>query len=130
MSIFVTNRNVRSLKPSLTILRKIGRENAVADSRKFRLEIGRPVLHRPDEVVGFGSSKTQQRGMSVVRLPRQTGQKEVLSGDVVFHEAEAAMIRDQADSERIGKLEETTEELQKEVEDLRKQFEQFRKQFE
>ena len=71
----------------------------------------------------------------VVRLPRQTGQKEVryahlLSGEAAFDEPEAAMTRDQADNERIGKLQETTEELRKEVEDLRKQFEQFRKQFE
>lgn len=71
----------------------------------------------------------------VVRLPRQTGQKEVryahlLSGEVVFDEPETAPARVQADNERIGKLEETTEELRKELEDLRKQFDQFRKQFE
>jgi uncharacterized protein len=71
----------------------------------------------------------------VVRVPRQTGQKEVryahlLSGDVAFNEPDPAMARTQADSERIGKLEETTEELRKEMEDLRRQFEQFRKQLE
>ena len=57
----------------------------------------------------------------VVRLPRQTGQKEVryahlLSGEVTITEPEPEL-------DRIGKLE-------KEVEDLKKQFEQFRKQFE
>jgi hypothetical protein len=57
----------------------------------------------------------------VVRLPRQSGQKEVryahlLSGEVRLTEPEA-------EPDRIGKLE-------KEVEDLKKQFEQFRKQFE
>ncbi|PYS56047.1 MAG: DUF480 domain-containing protein [Acidobacteria bacterium] len=70
-----------------------------------------------------------------VRLPRQTGQKEVryahlLSGEVALDNPDPAMIRAQADSERIAKLEEITEELRKEVEDLRNQFEQFRKQFE
>jgi uncharacterized protein len=59
----------------------------------------------------------------VVRLPRQTGQKEVryahlLSGDVVPAESEA-----EPELDRIGKLE-------KEVDDLKKQFDQFRKQFE
>jgi len=57
----------------------------------------------------------------VVRLPRQTGQKEVryahlLSGEVTITEPEPEL-------DRIGKLE-------KEVEDLKKQFEEFRKQFE
>ena len=59
----------------------------------------------------------------VVRLPRQTGQKEVryahlLSGEVRLTEPEP-----EPEPDRIGKLE-------KEVEDLKKQFEQFRKQFE
>jgi uncharacterized protein YceH (UPF0502 family) len=57
----------------------------------------------------------------VVRLPRQSGQKEVryahlLSGEVRLTEPEP-------EPDRIGKLE-------KEVEDLKKQFEEFRKQFE
>ncbi len=57
----------------------------------------------------------------VVRLPRQTGLKEVryahlLSGEVRLAESEP-------EPDRIAKLE-------KEVEDLKKQFEQFRKQFE
>jgi uncharacterized protein len=57
----------------------------------------------------------------VVRLPRQSGQKEVryahlLSGAVTFTEPEP-------EPDRIGKLE-------KEVDDLKKQFEEFRKQFE
>jgi len=62
----------------------------------------------------------------VVRLPRQTGQKEVryahlLSGAVVHAEGETVEADPELD--RIGKLE-------KEIEDLKKQFEQFRKQFE
>ena len=61
----------------------------------------------------------------VVRLPRQTGQKEVryahlLSGEVRLTEPET---EPEPEPDRIGKLE-------KEVEDLKKQFEQFRKQFE
>jgi len=57
----------------------------------------------------------------VVRLPRQSGQKEVryahlLSGEVKLTEPEA-------EPDRLGKLE-------KEVDDLKKQFDQFRKQFE
>ena len=60
-------------------------------------------------------------GALIVRLPRQSGQKEVryahlLSGEVSFTEPEA-------EPDRIGKLE-------KEVDDLKTQFEQFRKQFE
>jgi uncharacterized protein YceH (UPF0502 family) len=59
----------------------------------------------------------------VIRLPRQSGQKEVryahlLSGEVQVMESES-----EPELDRIGKLE-------KEVEDLKKQFEQFRKQFE
>jgi len=57
----------------------------------------------------------------VVRLPRQTGQKEVryahlLSGEIKVTEPEPEL-------DRIGKLE-------KEIEDLKRQFEEFRKQFE
>ena len=57
----------------------------------------------------------------IVRLPRQSGQKEIryahlLSGEVSLTEPEA-------EPDRIGKIE-------KEVDDLKKQFEQFRKQFE
>lgn len=59
----------------------------------------------------------------IVRLPRQSGQKEVryahlLGGEVSLTEEEA-----EPEVDRIGKLE-------KEVEDLKKQFELFRKQFE
>jgi uncharacterized protein YceH (UPF0502 family) len=61
----------------------------------------------------------------IVRLPRQTGQKEVryahlLSGNVTHSESEEDT---EPEPDRIGKLE-------KEVEDLKRQFEQFRKQFE
>lgn len=71
----------------------------------------------------------------VVRLPRRSGQKEVryahlLSGEVTFDAPDQAIVRVQADSERIDALEEATEELKKEVSDLRTQLEAFRKQFE
>jgi uncharacterized protein YceH (UPF0502 family) len=61
----------------------------------------------------------------IVRLPRQSGQKEVryahlLSGEVQFTEAE---VEAEPEPDRVGKLE-------KEVADLKKQFEEFRKQFE
>lgn len=61
----------------------------------------------------------------IVRLPRQTGQKEVryahlLSGTVTHNDAQAET---EPELDRIGKLE-------KEVEDLKRQFDQFRKQFE
>jgi uncharacterized protein YceH (UPF0502 family) len=61
----------------------------------------------------------------VVRLPRQTGQKEVryahlLTGAVTPGDKD---VEAEPEPDRIGKLE-------REVEDLKKQFEQFRKQFE
>ena len=61
----------------------------------------------------------------VLRLPRQTGQKEVryahlLSGEVKIPESAP---EPEPELDRIGKLE-------KEVEDLKKQFAEFRKQFE
>ena len=61
----------------------------------------------------------------IMRLPRQTGQKEVryahlLSGAVKQSEKDQDT---EPEPDRIGKLE-------REVEDLKKQFEQFRKQFE
>jgi len=61
----------------------------------------------------------------IMRLPRQTGQKEVryahlLSGAVKQYEKDQDT---EPEPDRIGKLE-------REVEDLKKQFEQFRKQFE
>jgi uncharacterized protein YceH (UPF0502 family) len=63
----------------------------------------------------------------VVRLPRQSGQKEVryahlLSGEAVITEPERQPEAEQ-ELDRISKLE-------REVEDLKRQFEQFRKQFE
>ena len=66
-----------------------------------------------------------------IRLPRQTGQKEVryahlLSGEVAFDEP-AAGSGDRP--ERIAKLEETIETLRGAVDDLQKQFDQFKKQF-
>ena len=61
----------------------------------------------------------------VIRLPRQSGQKEVryahlLSGDVKFIEPET---EPEIELDRISKLE-------KELEDLRKEFEEFRSRFE
>lgn len=61
----------------------------------------------------------------IVRLPRQTGQKEVryahlLSGKVTVDDAES---ESEPEPDRLGKLE-------REVEDLKQQFEQFRKRFE
>ena len=71
----------------------------------------------------------------VARLPRRSGQKEVryahlLSGEVTFDTPDPTTVRLQADSERIGALEEGMEELKKEMSDLRSQLEAFRKQFE
>jgi uncharacterized protein YceH (UPF0502 family) len=71
------------------------------------------------------NSLTSGESPLIVRLPRQTGQKEVryahlLSGNVTHSESE---VETEPEPDRIGKLE-------KEVEDLKRQFEQFRKQFE
>ena len=65
----------------------------------------------------------------VVRLPRQTGQKEVrfahlLSGEVAVTEPEPEQ---EAKAEPYA---DRIERLEREVEDLKRQFEQFRKQFE
>ena len=64
----------------------------------------------------------------VVRLPRQSGQKEVRYTHLLA--GEVSSVSSPSDSDRITRLEETTEELRKEVEDLRQLFDQFRKQFE
>lgn len=64
----------------------------------------------------------------VVRLPRQTGQKEVRYAHLLA--GEVPLVSSPSESDRIARLEETTEELRKEVEDLRQLFDQFRKQFE
>jgi uncharacterized protein len=76
-----------------------------------------------DEVETTLSSLSSGESPLVVRLPRQSGQKEVryahlLSGEVKMIEPET-----EPELDRIGKLE-------KEVEDLKRQFEEFRKQFE
>jgi len=74
----------------------------------------------------------------VVRLPRQSGQKEVrfvhlLSGDVnveTYTEPErSAPVTRRSGNEQIEKLEQKVDALTNEVEQLRKQFEEFRKQF-
>jgi uncharacterized protein YceH (UPF0502 family) len=74
-----------------------------------------------DEVETTLNSLGSGESPLVIRLPRQSGQKEVryahlLSGEVKLTEPGPEL-------DRIGKLE-------KELEDLKKQFEQFRKQFE
>ena len=71
----------------------------------------------------------------VAHLPRRGGQKEVryahlLGNEVTFDAPDPATVRVQADSERIGALEEAMEELKKEVSDMRTELEAFRKQFE
>jgi len=74
-----------------------------------------------EEVETVLNSLVSGQSPLAVRLPRQTGQKEVryahlLSGEVILTEPEV-------EPDRIGKLE-------KELDDLKKQFEEFRKQFE
>ena len=66
----------------------------------------------------------------VVCLPRQTGHKEVRYAHLLSGPPGEVASGVQVGGDRVGKLEETTEQLRKEVEDLKKQFEQFRKQFE
>jgi uncharacterized protein YceH (UPF0502 family) len=72
----------------------------------------------------------------VMRLPRQTGQKEVryahlLSGEVHVEESEVSIAPTPVQSvDRVTHLEELTAELRREVDDLKTQLEQFRKQFE
>ena len=59
----------------------------------------------------------------IVRLPRQSGQKEVRYAHLMSGEVQSAETEPEIEVDRIGKLE-------REIEDLKKQFEQFRKQFE
>ncbi|MEO7083396.1 MAG: YceH family protein [Gemmatimonadaceae bacterium] len=75
----------------------------------------------------------------VVRLPRQTGQKELryahlLSGEVTVESAEHGAANRQTEAEphvvRIGALETAMAEMQNEIADIRKQLEDFRRQFE
>jgi uncharacterized protein YceH (UPF0502 family) len=77
----------------------------------------------------------------VVRLPRQSGQKEVrfahlLSGEIDLESLAKATDSSpetssrRGNSERIDKLEEQVEHLMKAVEELQQTFEAFRKQFE
>ena len=65
-----------------------------------------------------------------IRLPRQTGQKEVRYAHLLSGEAVTVEDQPATNDERIAKLEETTEELRREIEDLKSTFEQFKKQFE
>ena len=75
----------------------------------------------------------------VVRLPRQSGQKEVrfahlLSGDIdlesLASESEHAATPKRSSHEQIDRLEQKVDALTTEFESLRQQFEQFKKQFE
>jgi len=59
----------------------------------------------------------------IVRLPRQSGQKEVRYAHLMSGEVQSTETEPEIEVDRIGKLE-------REIEDLKKQFEQFRKQFE
>jgi uncharacterized protein YceH (UPF0502 family) len=84
----------------------------------------------------LNSLMTRQPAL-VVRLPRQTGHKEVryahlLSGDVVVDGGVNLESAPTAAStgDRVAKLEQTAEELRQEVERLKQQFDQFKKQFE
>jgi len=75
----------------------------------------------------------------VIKLPRQTGQKEarfahLLAGEVKIEELDGAtpvskQSRKSADAERVVSLEHRVETLAAEVESLRRQFEEFKKQF-
>ena len=76
----------------------------------------------------------------VVKLPRQTGQKEarfahLLAGEVKMEELDgehpvSKPTRRANEAEKVVSLEHRVETLAAEVESLRKQFEEFRKQFE
>ena len=81
---------------------------------------------------------TREPDPLVIRLPRQTGQKEVrfahlLSGEVAIetHTAERSVSSHRASSsDRVSKLESDVETLKSEFDKLRAQFEGFKKQFE
>jgi uncharacterized protein YceH (UPF0502 family) len=74
-----------------------------------------------DEVEGTLNSLMSRENALIVRLPRQSGQKEVRYAHLLSGEASLTELEPEPD--RIAKLE-------KDVEDLKKQFEEFRKQFE
>jgi uncharacterized protein YceH (UPF0502 family) len=83
---------------------------------------------RSNRLYDFGSLEEMETTLNglissgfIVRLPRQSGQKEVRYGHLLS--GEVAVTEPEPELDRIGKLE-------KEVEDLKKQFEEFRKQFE
>jgi len=75
----------------------------------------------------------------VIKLPRQTGQKEarfahLLAGEVKIEELDSErpvskQTRKSAGAERVVSLEHRVETLAAEVESLRRQFEEFKKQF-
>jgi uncharacterized protein YceH (UPF0502 family) len=79
----------------------------------------------------------------VIKLPRQTGQKEVryahlLCGEINIEQMQAEPVESRAahrsprvnDSEKVAGLQERVASLSAEVESLRRQFEEFKKQFE
>ena len=86
------------------------------------------------------SLSTKDSEPMVIKLPRQTGQKEarfahLLSGEVSAEQmleepASHQTVRRSNDAERVAGLEERVESLAAEVEGLRRQFEEFKKQFE
>jgi uncharacterized protein YceH (UPF0502 family) len=77
----------------------------------------------------------------VVKLPRQTGEREsryahLLGGEVIVEAGEAdqpsasAAPRARADNEKIAELERAVESLREELGSLKQQFAEFKKQFE
>jgi len=78
----------------------------------------------------LNSLMTREAAPLVMRLPRQTGQKEVRYAHLLSGEVGLEQPAIQTAEDRIARLEETTEQLKREVEDLRGQLEQFKKQFE
>jgi uncharacterized protein len=86
------------------------------------------------------SLSTKDSEPMVIKLPRQSGQKEarfahLLSGEVSIEQmseepAGNKTVRRSSDAEKVAGLEERVEALSAEVEGLRRQFEEFKKQFE
>jgi uncharacterized protein len=103
--------------------------------------------YRLYEVTGLEEIEQTLHGLStkdpeplVIKLPRQTGQKEarfthLLAGEVNIEELAGAppvgkQTRRTVEAEKVVSLEHRVETLAAEVESLRQQFDQFKKQFE
>jgi uncharacterized protein len=103
--------------------------------------------YRLYEVAGLEEIEQTLQGLStkdpeplVIKLPRQTGQKEarfthLLAGEVNIEELAGAQpvskqTRRSVESEKVVSLEHRVETLAAEVDSLRQQFDQFKKQFE